>query len=155
MPWNRSVIAHVVSLFTPTGYNKNTTKSHSLYGAYAKSAPFSANFASYGPYMTYTKSVQYSGSSVLTDVGVRVSPRALEKCYAERITAFLKSRKAFSLPFWSAGYNKNTTVSEGQVVWQGGFGPDGRPYQGQLSRWRGTGCETPVFGLRYQSCLPP
>jgi len=24
-----------------------------------------------------------------------------------------------------------------------------------ISRWRGTGCETPVVGLRYQSCLPP
>jgi hypothetical protein len=57
-------------------YNKNTTKSHSLYDAYEQMGPFGGNFASHGPYMAYTKSVQYSGSSVLTpDAGPSKNPK--------------------------------------------------------------------------------
>ena len=66
------------------GYNENTTKSHSLYDAYEKMAPLSADFPSSGPYMTYMKVVQYSGSSVRKDVEVRVFSRAVLKHYPEK-----------------------------------------------------------------------
>jgi len=73
-----------------------TTKSHSLYGVYEKTASFSADFASYGPYVTYTKSVQYSGSSVLTqDAGCRRVPAGARLVRA-RIRRILTRRRGSS-----------------------------------------------------------
>ena len=43
-------------------YNKNTTKSHSIYGIYEKTGRSDGDFASDRLYMTYTVVVQYSGS---------------------------------------------------------------------------------------------
>jgi len=45
--------------------------------------------------MTYTKSVQYSGSSVLTDVEVRVFSRAVLKHYPERDYGLLHIEEGF------------------------------------------------------------
>ena len=87
------LIVYAVVLFTLIGYNKNTTKSHSLYGTYEKTARSDTDSGAYKPYMTYTQVVQYSGSSVLTpaarpgsnrrlrpgDVEVQVLCRADEK----------------------------------------------------------------------------
>ena len=57
-------------------YNKNTTKSHSVYGVYEKTAAISVDFASYGLYMTHMKVVQYSGSSGGNPVKIQVLSRA-------------------------------------------------------------------------------
>ena len=50
-----------------------------------------------------------SGSSVLTDVEVQVLSRAEIKRCITMAYGLSQLRKAFSLVFWSAVYNKNTT----------------------------------------------
>ena len=63
-----------------------------------------------------------SGSSVLTDVEVRVFSRAVLSIYPERDYGLSQLRKAFYLLICSAGYSKNTTIS-GNDDPRSGIGP--------------------------------
>jgi hypothetical protein len=65
--------------------------------------------------MTYMKVVQYSGSSVLTDVEVQVLSRAFVKCYSEKDYGLPRIEEGFFFVFLVDGSQQkyNTFLRDG------------------------------------------
>ncbi|MDA3951704.1 MAG: hypothetical protein PF508_21035, partial [Spirochaeta sp.] len=66
-----------------------------------------------------------TGSKVRTAAKRGTIPTTILKHCETMVYGLLQLRKAFSLPFWSAGYNRNATISEGRWCLVVSFSPGG------------------------------